>query len=55
MRFRKIAKTTIIFVMPVRPSIRPHGTTGLPMEEILYLRIFKKSIEKIQLLRNLRR
>jgi len=40
MRFRKIAKSDYYLFMPVRPSIRPHGKSGLPIEEILCLRIF---------------
>jgi hypothetical protein len=30
---RKIAKNTISFVMCVWPSVRPHGTAGLPHDE----------------------
>jgi hypothetical protein len=53
--FAKLRKATINFVMTVRlsvpPSLRPHGTTRFILDgfsKILYLNIFKKSLEKIQ-------
>ena len=30
--FAELRKATIIFVMSVRPSVRPHGTTRLPLD-----------------------
>jgi hypothetical protein len=44
-----LRKANINFVM----SVRMHETTRLPLEhthEIAYLRIFRKSLEKIQIL-----
>jgi len=46
----KFQKATIIsFVMSVRLSVHPQGTTQLPLNglEILYLSIFKKYVKKI--------
>jgi hypothetical protein len=45
--FAKLQKMTVTFIM----SVCPHGTTRLPLayfHEILYLSIFWKSVEKIQ-------
>ena len=45
--FAKSREATIIFLM----SFRPHGTTQLPLDglnEIWYLSIFRKSVEKVQ-------
>jgi hypothetical protein len=35
--------------MSVRPSVRPYGTNHLPLDlhKIWYLRVFRKSVEKI--------
>jgi len=30
--FTKLRKATMSFVMSVRPSVRPHGTTLLPLD-----------------------
>jgi hypothetical protein len=49
--FVKFRKATISFVMPVRPSFSPHGTTRLQLEEFsqnFIFGYFKKSVEKIQ-------
>jgi hypothetical protein len=49
--FAKLRKATISFVMSVGLSVRPHGTTRLPLDdlyEILYWRIIRKYIEKIK-------
>jgi len=43
-RVRKIAKSDY-YLRHVRPSVRPHGTTRLPLK-----RIFMKFVEKIQVL-----
>jgi hypothetical protein len=48
--FTKLRKATISFVISLCPSVRveqlgPHWTN---FHEILYLRIFRKSVEKIQ-------
>ena len=43
--FEKLRKATVNFVMPVCLSVRPHGTTRLPLDDfhsIWYLRIFMK-------------
>jgi len=43
-------KVTVSFVMSVRPSVRPNGTTQLPLDGFykrLYLTIFRKYVEKI--------
>ena len=55
--FAKLRKTNISFIMSVcpsvRPSVRPHGTTRLPLtelREIWYLSIFRKSVKEIQVL-----
>ena len=50
-RVRKLRKTTISFVIYVRLSIRPHGTTLLPpdvLHGILYFSICPKFIEAVQ-------
>ena len=50
-RVRKLRKTAISFVMYVRLSVRPHGTTLLPpgvFHGILYFGICPKSIEAVQ-------
>jgi len=54
MHVRNIAKGTISFVMSVcqsvRPSVRPHGTTGCnctDFHEVWYLSIFRIYVEKI--------
>ena len=39
--FTKLRKTTISFVMPVRSSVCPHGTTLLPFDEFLRYLIFE--------------
>jgi hypothetical protein len=51
--FAKLRKATITFVMSVclsvSTSVRPHGTTRLPLHgfyEVWHLRIFRKSVEK---------
>jgi hypothetical protein len=31
-RVRKLRKAIVSFVMSVRPSVRPHGTTRLPLD-----------------------
>jgi len=31
--FAKLQKRNIIFIMSVRPSVRPHETTRLPVKE----------------------
>jgi hypothetical protein len=48
--FRKIAKATISFVMSAHPSVRVEqlGFHWKDFHEILYLRVFRKSFEKIQ-------
>jgi len=49
--FLKLPEETISFVMLVCPSVRPHGTTRLPLvgfREISNLNIFRKSCEKIE-------
>ena len=48
-RVRKIAKKTISFVMAVRPSVHMEqlGSHWKDLHEI-YLRIFRKSVDKIQ-------
>jgi hypothetical protein len=49
-RVRKIAKATISFVLSVRQSVRMEqlGSHWRYFREIWYLRIFGKSVEKIQ-------
>ena len=53
--FSKLRKTTVSVVMclclSVRPPVRPHGTTRslwTNIHEILYLKIFWKSVERIR-------
>jgi hypothetical protein len=48
--FRKLRKVTTSFVMPVRPSHRTEqpGSHWKDFHQILYLSIFRKSVEKIQ-------
>jgi len=48
--FAKLRKATISFVMSVCPSVRMEqiGSYWMDFHEILYLRIFRKSVEKIQ-------
>ena len=45
----RLRKTTISFVMSIRPSVRPYVTT-LPLsgdfDEIWYFNIFRKSVKK---------
>ena len=50
---RKLRKASFRFDMSVCLSVRPHGTTRLPMDgfflnEICYSNIFRKSVEIIQ-------
>jgi hypothetical protein len=40
-RVRKIAKTTISFVLSVRPSVCPHGTTRLPLDGFSWNFVFE--------------
>jgi len=47
----KLQKVTISFVMSVCPAVHQHGkfgSYGKDFHEILYLRIFRKYVEKIQ-------
>ena len=52
--FAKLRKTTFGFVMSVCPSARPSirmdqlGPNWMDFHEILYLNIFRKTVEKIQ-------
>jgi len=48
--FEKLRKTTVIFVMSVRPSFRNEqlGSHWTDFEEICYLVIFRQSVQKIQ-------
>jgi hypothetical protein len=49
--FAKLRKATISFVMSVRPSFCPHGTTRLPMDEFplnFIFVYFLKTVEKSQ-------
>jgi len=50
--FEKLQKATISFFRSIRPSVYPHGTTKLPLDEfslnLTYLSIFRKYDEKIQ-------
>jgi hypothetical protein len=49
--FAKFRKATVSFVMSVSPSIRPHGTTWLPLDGFSWNLIFvfsRKSVEKTQ-------
>jgi hypothetical protein len=49
--FAKLRKTTISFVMSVRLSVRPHGTTQPPLAGFswnLIFENFRKSVEKIK-------
>jgi hypothetical protein len=49
--FPKLAKVAISFVMPVCPSLRSHeqlGSRSTDFHGILYLSIFRKPLEKIQ-------
>jgi hypothetical protein len=39
--YAKLRKTTISFVISVRPSVSPHATTRLPMEGFLWNLIFE--------------
>ena len=39
--FTKLRKATISFVMSVRSSVRPHGTTRLPLDEFSWNLIFE--------------
>ena len=48
--FVKLRIATVIFVMSLCPSVRPHGTTELPLDGFLWIRslsIFRKSAKKI--------
>jgi hypothetical protein len=46
----KLRKATISFVMSARSSVRPHGTTQLPLDGFSrnFKCIFRKSVDKIQ-------
>jgi len=44
--FKKFLKATISFITSLRPSVRTHGTTRLPLDEFS-LRILLKSVDKI--------
>ena len=49
-------RATIRFVMSVRPSIRPHGITRLPLDGTIWnLTFFRNSVLKIQFSLNLTR
>jgi hypothetical protein len=39
--FVKLPKATVSFVMSVYPSVRPHDTTGLPVDEFSLNLIFE--------------
>jgi len=43
---KKFRKATISFVMSLRPSVRTHGTTRLPLDKFS-LRIFRKCVDNI--------
>jgi hypothetical protein len=51
-KFAKLRKETISFLMPVRPSIRPsvrpHGTTRLPLEGLSLNLIFGYFLENLE-------
>jgi hypothetical protein len=48
--FEKLRKATVSFVMSVRPSVCPHGTTRLPLDGFLFkMSISRLSVEKIQI------
>jgi hypothetical protein len=52
-RVRRIAKiVTSSFVMSIRPSVRPHGTTRLPLDgfssDLIFEHFLKKDVKKIQ-------
>jgi hypothetical protein len=44
--FAKLRKATVSFVMSVCPSVRPHGTTRLPLDEVSW-NLMKKDFWKI--------
>ena len=51
--FAKLRKATVSFVMSVRLYVRPHGTSGLPLDGFslnLIFEYFSKIVEKIQVL-----
>jgi hypothetical protein len=51
--FSNVRKAPISFVMSIRPSVCPHGSTRLPLDGFawdLILEFFRKSVEKIQVL-----
>jgi hypothetical protein len=43
----KLRKAIITFIMSVCPFARPHGTLWTDFHEMLYLRTFRKPVEKI--------
>ena len=46
----KLRKANISLIMPLCPSVRPHGTTRLPLDGFscnLIFDVFRKSLEKI--------
>jgi len=45
--FTKLRKATMSFVMSVRPSVRPHGTTLLPLDGFPWNLIFEYFDEKL--------
>jgi len=51
--FAKLRNATISCVTSVSPSVCPRGITRLPLDglfKMLYLSIFRKAVEKIQVL-----
>jgi hypothetical protein len=50
--FAKLRTASLSFVMPVCLSVRPHGTTRLPLDGIskILFHIFRKPAEKIPIL-----
>jgi hypothetical protein len=48
--YAQLRKATVVFVKPVYPSARMErlGSHWMDFHEILYLHIFRKSVEKIQ-------
>jgi hypothetical protein len=52
--FAKLRKETIdLTSLPVRSSVRTCGSHWMDFREILYLKIFRKSVEKIRVALNL--
>jgi len=47
----KLRKTTISFVMSIRPSVRTEqlGSHWTDFHDILYLGIFRKSVENVEI------